>query len=198
MKEWSTLPECPTKHITLAVVSGLVTNVGGWQSGDYTNKLFSLMEDGGRRKWVEHFPCMPTKRGLSGVVCSGKALVVAGGEGEGFTVLTTVEVMNTDTLNWSTASNLPHPLSAAVATVCRDGVYLVAGCHQRRTAESVLTCSLSDLQSHTSYQIWRPIADLPVEHSTLVTLNGQLLAVGGQDYRNKTNNVYAYNRETNS
>ena len=197
-KEWSTLPECPAKYITLAVVSGLVTNVGGWQSGDYTNTLFSLMEDGGRRKWVEHFPRMPTKRALTAVVCSGKALVVAGGEGEGFTVLTTVEVMDTDTLNWSTASNLPHPLSAAVATVCRDGVYLVAGRHQRRTAESVLTCSLSDLQSHTSYQIWRPIADLPVEHSTLVTLNGQLLAVGGQDYRNKTNNIYSYNRETNS
>ena len=58
--------------------------------------------------------------------------------------------------------------------------------------------SSPDLQSYTSYQIWRPIADLPVEHSTLVTLNGQLLAVGGQDYRNKTNNVYSYNRETNS
>ena len=198
VNEWSALPECPAKYITLAVVNGLVTNVGGWQSGNYTNTLLTLMEEDGKRKWVEHFPSMPTKRALTAVVCSGKALVVAGGEGEGFTVLTTVEVMNTDTLNWSTASNLPCPLSAAVATVCRDSVYLVAGRHQRCTAESVLTCSLSDLKSYTSYQMWRPIADLPVEHSTLVTLNGQLLAVGGQDYRNKTNNVYSYNRETNS
>ena len=197
-EEWSTLPECPRTDFTLTVINGLVTAVGGCQFLDYTNTLLSLMEEGGRRKWVEHFPHMPTKRGLAAVVCSGKALVVAGGEGEGFTVLTTVEVMNTDTLQWSTASSLPHPLSAAVATVCRDSVYLVAGRHQRRTAESVLTCSLSDLQSYTGYQIWRPIADLPVEHSTLVTLNGQLLAVGGQDYRNKTNNVYSYNRETNS
>ena len=201
-EEWSTLPECPRTDFTLTVVNGLVTAVGGCQFLDYTNTLLSLTEEDGKkngiRKWTEHFPHMPTERGLAGVVCSGKALVVAGGEGEDFTVLTTVEVMDTDTLTWSTACSLLHPLSAAVAIVCRDGIYLVAGRHHRRTAESVLTCSLSDLQSYTGYQIWRPIADLPVEHSTLVTLNGQLLAVGGQDYRNKTNNVYSYNRETNS
>ena len=101
---------------------------------------------------------------------NGKALVVAGGEGEGFIVLTTVEMMNTDTLQWSKGNNLPHPLSAAVATVCKDSVYLLAGRHQRHTAESVLTCT-TDLQSHNSCQIWRPIADLPVEHSTLVSLS---------------------------
>ena len=43
------------------------------------------------------------------------------------------------------------------------------------------------------------IADLPVKHSTCITVNGQLLAVGGQDLCNKvTNNIYTYNTETNS
>ena len=56
---------------------------------------------------------------------------IAGGEGEGFTVLTTVEVMNTDTLQWSTASSLPYPLYGASATVCRDSVYLLATLHCR-------------------------------------------------------------------
>ena len=135
---------------------------------------------------------MSTKRALTAVVCYGKALVVAIGEGEGFMLLTTVEVMNTNTLQWSTASSLPYLLQPQYAGT-------VSTCWQRRTAESVLTCSLSDLQSYTSYQIGtRLYTDLPVEHSTLVTLNGQLVAVGGQDYRNKTNNVYSYNKETNS
>ena len=110
-KEWSTLPECPTQRFTLAVVNGLITAVGGSQSFDYTNTLLSLMEEYGKRKWVEHFPPMPTKRELTAAVCSGKALVVAGGEGEEYTKLTTVEVMDTDTLQWSTASSLLHPLS---------------------------------------------------------------------------------------
>ena len=200
-EEWSTLPGCPTHNFTLTVVSGHVTAVGGMHNTlpfKLTSTLLSLVEEGGRKHWMEVFPRMPTKRQLTAVVCSGKTLVVAGGKGEWRTKLATVEVMNTDTLQWSTASSLPQPLSAAVATVCRDSIYLVAGRHQRRTAESVLTCSLSDLQSYSSYQIWRPIADLPVEHSTLITLNGQLLAVGGQDYQNKTNNIYSYNRETNS
>ena len=78
-EEWSPLPACPTKRFTLTVVNGLVTAIGGWLSGNYTNTLFSLMKEGGRRKWVEHFPCMPTRRALTAVVCIGKVLVVAGG-----------------------------------------------------------------------------------------------------------------------
>ena len=132
-KKWSTLPECPTYYFT--VVNGLVTAVGGSQGAlrvieQLTNTLLSLVENGGRLKWEEHFPCMRAKRKLAAVTCSGKALVVAGGKGEGglmFTILATVEVMDSDTLQWSTASSLPHPLSDATATVCGDRVYLVGG-----------------------------------------------------------------------
>lgn len=78
-------------------------------------------------KWVKHFPSMPTKRSHTTVVSSGKALVVAGGRGEGVATLTTVEVMDTETLQWSTACRLPQPLSNASATVCGDNVYMVGG-----------------------------------------------------------------------
>ena len=130
-EEWSTLPECPTYYFTLTVVNGLVTAVGGseytwWVIEKLTNTLLSLMEEDGADKWVEHFPPMPTKRKLTAVVCSGKALVAAGGVGER-TILTTVEVMDSDTLQWSTVSSLPQPLSNATATVCGDRVYLVGG-----------------------------------------------------------------------
>ena len=111
---------------------GLVIAVGGeqssWLGEKITNTLLSFIaSEGGRWKWVEHFPPMPTKRVFSAVVCSGKALVVAVGKGESYTTLTTVEVMNTDTLQWSIASSLPHPRSDATATVCGDRVYLVGG-----------------------------------------------------------------------
>ena len=155
---------------------------------------------------------MPTKRALTSVICSGKALVVAGGWGEGGTPLNTVEVMDTDTLKWSTATSLPQTLSDASATVCGESVYVVGG-HDQHDATEVFTCSLSSLlQSltprgaeikllplHRNHQVWHMIADLPVKHSTCITVNGQLLAVGGQDLCNKvTNNIYTYNTETNS
>ena len=203
-EEWSTLPECPRMNFTLTVVNDLVTVVGG---GKFfvSNTLFSLLEDGGRRKWVEHFPPMPTKRHSTAVVCRGKALVVAGGERYMFT-LATVEVMNTDTLQWSIASNLPCPLSGASATICEDKIYLVGGQDNNGTStNSILTSSLTNLLQSRTNSVWHLIADLPVSQSTCVTLNGRLLAVSGviqkdiefvHTYLLFYNAIYVYNPVT--
>ena len=164
-EQWSTLPQCPKEYFTLTVVNGLVTAVGGMKSGRHTNTLLSFVEEQWKREWVKRFPPMPTKRALTAVVCSGKALVVAGGWREGDR-LTTVEVMDTDTLQWSSASSLPHGLSDASATVCGDRVYLVAGIVEHgHSTKTVLACSLSGLlQSQPSHSVWHTIADLPVIH----------------------------------
>ena len=163
---------------------------------------------------------MPTKRILTVVVCSGNTLVVAGGKGEGYTTLTTVlEVMNTETLQWSKTSSLPHPLTQASATACGDRIYLLGGLDQHGClSQSVFTCSLSVLlQPQTvkakmksfftagNNSVWHMIAHLPVFCSTGDTLNGKLLAVGGNTPEEKdtdniyaTNNIYSYNTETNT
>ena len=209
--QWSTLPECPRTDFTLTVINGLVTAVGG-RKLVVSNTLFSLVEDGGRRKWVEHFPRMPTKRKLAGVVCSGKALVVAGGQGEWLTPLTTVQVMNTDTLTWSTASSLPYPFYGGSATVCGDRVYLVGGIVSKGyLTTTLLTCSLSALlQSLTgrtkNHQVWFTLASTPMFYSTCITLNERLLAVGGitRQYPHfseprlmYSNTIYLYDSVTN-
>ena len=208
--EWSTLPECCRDRFALTLVNSLVTAVGGMQSGEYINTLLSLMEVDGRWKWAEHFPPMPTKRKLTVALSSGKALVVAGGEGEGHTRLATVEVMDTDTLQWLTAASLPNPLTNGTATVCEDKIFLVGGFQEGHWTKSVFTCSLSALvQSQTlrtkkktwlqarKPSVWHTITDLPVKGSTCVTLNGQLLAVGGLEDK-VINTIYSYNTETNS
>ena len=89
---------------------------------------------------------MLTERRNPAAVCSGKSLVVAGGQREWHTKLSTVEVMDTDSLKWSTVSSLPHPLSDASATVCGGSIYLVGGDDQtNQGVKSVFTCSLNDL-----------------------------------------------------
>ena len=55
---WSSLPQSPHSYCSLAVVSGLLTAIGGWPGSNATNQLFSLTGEG---KWVERFPPMPTK-----------------------------------------------------------------------------------------------------------------------------------------
>ena len=191
-QKWSSLPQSPHSYCSLAVVSGLLTAIGG--SGmlgtNATNQLFSLTGEG---KWVERFPPMPTKRYGTAAVCSGKSLVVAGGGGEYHYPLQTVEVMGTETLQWSTASSLPFALRYASATICQDRIYLL-GYDLSNEPRSVLACSVADLlqscrpqslgarlETLTLQEVWHRVDDLPIHASSCATLCGQLLAVGGRD-----------------
>jgi len=201
---WSSLPQCPYMSCSLAVVNGLLTTIGGY----ITNQLFSLT---GERKWVEHFPPMPTKSQGAAAVCSGKSLVVAGGCNNHPNYLNTVEVMDTETLQWSTASSLPMALGYASATISQDYMYLLG--HNTSNKRSVLACSMVDLlkscrsqslgawlKSLTLQAVWHQVADLPVCYSSCATLCGQLLVVGGCDdrFRNISTAIHQYNPATNS
>ena len=205
-QKWSSLPQSPHSHCSLAVVSGLLTAIGGRLG--VTNQLFSLT---GEEKWVEHFQPMPTKRYGTAAVCSGKSLVVAGGYGMD-RPLHIVEVMDTETLQWSTASSLPFALVYASATICQDRIYLL-GYDMRNEPRSVLACSMADLlqscqlqsqrarlETLTLQEVWQRVADLPVRSSSCATLCGQLLAVGGCDemIENYSTVIQQYNPATNS
>ena len=212
--EWSELPECPNHDFSLAVVNGCLTAIGGQTpNNEVTNSLLSFFVTD--RKWRVWFPPMPTKRCLTAVVCGTTSLAVAGGEGERFKKLSTVEVMNLATLKWSTASSLPHPLyQAHSATLCGDQLYLLGGFdQQKRKLKSVFTCSLSSLLQSCHGQlgarlrglfaiksdVWHKIADTQFYFSTSVQLHGQLLAIGGEDSdKRPTNAVHLYNTTTNS
>ena len=212
--KWGKLPNCPLIAFTLVTVNGLLTAVGGYDpSGNDTNKLLSVV---GEELWTEKFPCMPTKRYNTAVVCSSKTLVVIGGLSglSGSVILKTVELMDIDSLQWFIASELPHPLHSASATLCGDNLYLVGGLHESSNAnQSVLTCSLHILIKSAkpvtlggrlkkalsqTQKTWREVASLPVHSSTCASLNGHLIAVGGKvsDSDKRTNSVYAYDPTT--
>ena len=214
---WSRMPECPCESFTLVVVNGLLTAVGGEQSDKPTNTLLSLTGEGGKRKWSEHFPPMPTKRCLTAVVCSGRSLVVAGGTGDDYTILSTVEVMDTESLQWFAASSLPHPLTVASATICGENLYMLGGRDQSgHQTKSVFTCSLSALLQSCQPQTlgarlmrsllqaqepraWQKTVDTPGCLSTCTTLCGHLLAVGGCDSDLKpTSAIHKYDPVKNS
>ena len=229
--KWSELPKCPNHSFSIAVISGLPTAIGGKTVKDgVTNSLLSLTdigEDvasypdhgfearGDDKKWTEQFPPMPTKRCSTAVVCSGKSLVVAGGVG-GYEDLSTVEVMDTETLEWSTASSLPHPLSEASATVYEDKVYMLGGFDHIGPSKSVFTCSLAALLQSWQPQslgarlktlsiagrqeVWHKLAGTPFTFSTCASLRGELLAVGGIESADKkaTTIIHMYNATTSS
>ena len=149
-----------------------------------TNKLFSFTV--GDESWTEKFPPMPTKRWHTTALCTGTSLIVAGGKGETGGLLT-VEVMNTNTLQWSSAAGLP-PLFSLVGslTICGEQLFITNNTHlyQCELTSLIQSCqSTTSTSTHTAQAdtVWKKVGDLPVLGITCVSLNGRLLAIGGHD-----------------
>ena len=210
--QWSTLPDTEYYNPSLAVIDGILTTVGGSKYSQYTNSLVSLTERVGRRQWSQIFPPMPTLRGFTVSVTTHQTLIVAGGCAKREN-LTTVEVMDISTKQWTTASHLPHPFGGISGTICGDQLYLAGGyVGLGQSSKSVLTCSVTDLLSPPSLAaglrtlsladktgVWRHVRDLPVTQSTLITLGGHLLAIGGRDDSGRdTADIHCYDTHTDS
>ena len=213
---WSLTPPCPIhKGFALAVINETLTTVGGYglDTKD-TNKLFTLTDAGedGKKSWNEEFPPMPTKRYDVSALCIRTALIVVGGKKENNMDLKTVQILNTSTRQWHTATDLPHPLSCSSLTVCGDCIYLLGERDKdMKWIHSVYSCSLTALllsirsglfgarSRSSSSDRWTRVAELPVVRSTAVSLRGQLIAVGGMDpHGQHTTDIHRYSPSTNS
>ena len=211
--QWTVILECPRMFFSIAVVNGTLTAIGGTNdSGKVTNTLVSL-PDTSQHQWIEQFPPMKYQRNYPAVTTTSTYLIAAGGrKGDGIK-MSEVEVMDTQTLKWSTVAGLPYPLTTAVATICGDRLYLGGGFSIMGPTKSVVMCEVRDLlQSRrqslatrlglsSSPPVWKHVASLPVSHSSLVTFEGQVLAVGGSATTldaDSTSEVRQYDATTNS
>ena len=210
--QWSVLPSCPKTLFSIAIVNGILTAVGG-HLDEVSNSLLSLApethEEGGtlQQTWIEHFPPMKYGHSNPAVVTTEMSLIVAGGSGYEVGTEAAVELMNTQTLQWSLVPSLPYPLSQATAVVCRGSLYIGGGFVIGGATKSVLTAKLSDLLQpelgfspyRRDYQdVWKQVASLPVVQSSLVTYKGYLLAVGGEATNGNTTDVKQYDASKNS
>ncbi len=193
--QWRKLPAHPNIEYTVINVESMLTTIGGWVHGWSTaekksNQLYCLINE----KWVKHFPPMTTRRFAPAAVYSNFTLVVAGGSDNRNS--NAVEVLSTPRKQWSTVSSLPLSMKQPSMAICGEHIYL----HNNYIPTSVLKCSLFTLvQSRPSSDVWEKIASLPVSRSTLATINGLLLAVGGETSLNgRTEDIYLYNPGSNS
>ena len=209
-KKWRELPKCH-KFCGLAIVNGQLTAIGGIVGLGITNKLLSLQ----RAEWKEIFPPMPTKRFwvAAATTLTEEHLIVASGCTENVN-LTTVEVMDTRALVWSTVASLPHPYRMMSVTICGAHLYMLGGTRDKGKTKSVLACSLTELLQSSpssvwhrvtdalqssSPPIWYRVADAPAYHSTCAAASGEILAVGGCDKgMSPSSAIHKYNPTTNS
>ena len=213
-RAWSQLPDSSVDGCALAIVNNLLTLIGGRNYPYKTNKLFGLTKKGKAAKWTEEFPPMPTKRNGACALCTETVLIVAGGEGESGKIATT-EVLNTATLQWCIAEDLPLPtFGGSLIQVSNDHLYMVGAYDKdRHPIKSMYTCSLNALLESCSPQslgarlakslllskLWRRVTNIPAIDSSYVSFHNQLLAIGGMDSDNDlTTDIHMYDPSTNS
>ena len=179
--EWNQIPTSShCSGFSLVSIENELTMVGGWFEnffGNYkcTNKLHSFIKG----KWVEKYPPMPTKRYACTAVYANHALLVVGGAQNNYVQVATVEILNTRSKQWSSVSSLPFPSARPSISICEQYVYVHAT-NIPSKRQYLVRCSLLSLTFSTPWPvIWEKVASLPVKGSTLVTVKGHLLALGG-------------------
>ena len=195
--KWTKLPECNYEYFAIAVINNALTTIGGMDHrGALTNTLLSISG----MLWEEVLPPMPTKRMYPAAANTPTHLVVAGGSRSllPIGIIATIEVLNTETLQWSTASSLPEAVSYQYPqmTTCGGCLYLADD------KSKAFSCAVEDLLTNSSdgSSVWTRLASIPVQQdSSLATLRGRVLAIGGRDGAgNPTGAIHCYDEATNS
>ena len=185
-QQWNRLPEHTLSGFSLVNIENELSSVGGFYSNilgvmKFSDKLCSYVEG----KWVENYPRMPTKRWGCTALYKNPELIVLGGAYAGKD-LTTVEVLNINIKQWRRVTSLPSPSHQLSVTISGD--YMYTHNAQPDSNLSVIRCPLRSLIMY-----WERIASLPVRTSTLVSVKGHLLAVGGKTAKDiDTKRIHQY------
>ena len=176
-EKWTNLPPCPHRNSGLVIIDSELTTVGGFDDiYRRTNKLFTLQQG----KWVEKYPPMNTARSSLAVVSTSDGhyfIVIGGHDGDCWTA--TVELFQVENRRWHELTNLPKPLPNSSATICGNQLHVI------ENGDNGYSCSLQALPSNdrpiTSPLTlsWKPLPRVPVTASTVATLCGQLVIIGG-------------------
>ena len=195
--KWTKLPGCKHKYFALAVVHHTLTAIGGKNvvNGMETNTLLSYSG----RLWKMIFPSMHARRRNPATCSTPTHLVVAGGRQTPRISLRTVEILNINTLQWSTATSFPGETRYPQMARCNDRFYFADD------KSNIFFCSVEDLiidkstNSSDGASVWTRLASIPREDSSLASLNGHVVAIGGLDGdHNQTGTIHYYDVATNS
>ena len=189
--KWSKLKPCIYAEFSMAVVDHKLTTIGGKRGSTPKTTLLSLSESSSEIKWKKRLPSMLTARVRPAAVTTSTHLVVAGGS--------TVEVLNLHTLErWESASSLPGALAYPNIALCGEHVYLSG-------EKTIFSCSAEELvkscKPSAGDSVWTRLPDTPTCNTTLATLRGRVLTIGGSDDEcggPPTGAIHCYDRRTNS
>ena len=197
--EWSSIGS-DQEFFGLAIVNDKLTTIGGSVDENFAiNTLLCLSES---LEWEALLPSMRLARIRPAAVTTPTHLVVAGGwtnqSHAQYRGLSTVEVLNLHTLQWASAGALPIAMKYPSMILCNEHVYLSEnGIFSRSPVEKLVNSTISS----ASNSVWTRLPDTPTWHTTLATLRGRVLTIGGSDDEycpTPTGTIHCYDRSTKS
>ena len=122
--EWSQLPRCPVCWYGMTAVNNQLVLAGGFDSGRKASNQIRVWDG---RSWTTPYPPMPTAKYLTPAVGYQQFLVVPGGVDSMHDYSTVVEILDTKTKQWHTATPLPVGCKQLTSAVVGDTLYLLGG-----------------------------------------------------------------------
>ena len=182
---WASLPPCPTCYHGLSQHNAKLVSTGGVKRGDpltTPTKSIHVFQDS---NWVVALPPMHTARFDPCTFTYNTHLIVCGGVTswtslEQYTCTSTVEMLNSETGQWSTLAPLPFTLRLMSVAVCDDKCYLIGGADQEGMDLRACSAPLPLLMEGASQPSpWEVLPDCPLYGSAAAVLGGCVLALGG-------------------
>ena len=203
--KWDMLPSYiyRARNFAMTVINGELVLVGG----RYPNYYSNVVGVWDRKKWTRPYPEMRTARSECSAVGHKEWLIVAGGVGDGEIRLSSVEVLNTGTQQWSVGLRTKEAWRSMKTAVVGDVCYFMGGFIKDdvRPTNIVYSVSLPALisqldpknPSQRDTQVWKQVSKLHLTWSTPLSISGSLLAVGGEDKdRKPVSGIHLYQPDT--
>ena len=205
--KWFHLPRYKASFAMAAVKKKLVL-VGGEDRLKKRVKLLAMW-DPSAQTWTHPYPDMVTARSHCSAVAFKEWLIVAGGLDSGRNLLSSVEVLNTESKQWHAGPPTPLPWHSMKTAIVGDIGYFVGGETPESSNASINTLVyclssknlLSMLQSkkNEKLEIWRELPEHPLGCSAPLSTGQCLFTVGGVDRDlEPMTDVYLYKPVTKS
>ena len=196
---WSTLPPAPVYYFGMGELNGQLVTVGGRTTQRvFTGKVHTL--NSSTQKWVESIAPMPTARSRPAVLSLPSCLTVVGGRDQHVTNLSDVGIFMPHTSQWHKASPAPSPLCNMSTTVINNKCF-IAECDSTKVYQLCVTLQQTTTDYSNTPQViteWTNLCDLPHKWSSLGSINGCLLAVGGRHMFNPITTILGFSPITNT
>ena len=123
--KWAKLPPYRAQGFAMTVINNQLVLVGG-KEHEQDSKVLGVWRAEGK-EWTHPYPHMSTARSWCSAVVYNEWLVVAGGYGNSYMILSSVEVMNTVTKQWYAALPTPTPWTETKTAIVGDTCYFMGG-----------------------------------------------------------------------